>query len=111
MQAQALIDQLGMRNVLVRARQLRHDEMREARKKSLGVSLRDADGIKEAVPGVELVGPRLKIEPWRVQAGDAQDRRHGVRRLAPAPEPGGAAAGRGALLRRPATSGTTPRCA
>ncbi len=70
MQAQALIDQLGMRNVLVRARQLRNDEMREARKKSLGVSTRDADGIKEAVPGVELVGPRLKIEPWRVQAGD-----------------------------------------
>jgi putative ABC transport system permease protein len=69
-QAQALIDQLGMRNVLVRARQLRPDEMREARKKSLGVSVRDADGIKEAVPGVELVGPRLKIEPWRVQAGD-----------------------------------------
>jgi putative ABC transport system permease protein len=69
-QAQSLIDQLGMRNVLVRARQLRNDEMREARKKSLGVSMRDADGIKEAVPGVELVGPRLKIEPWRVQAGD-----------------------------------------
>jgi putative ABC transport system permease protein len=69
LQAQALIDQLGMRNVLVRARQLRPDELREARKKSLGVSLRDADGIKEAVPGVEMVGPRLKIEPWRVQAG------------------------------------------
>jgi putative ABC transport system permease protein len=69
-QAQALIDQLGMRNVLVRARPLRNDEMREARKKSLGVSMRDADGIREAVPGVELVGPRLKIEPWRVQAGD-----------------------------------------
>ena len=31
--------------------------MREARKKSLGVSLRDADGIKEAVPGVETGGP------------------------------------------------------
>jgi putative ABC transport system permease protein len=71
-QAQALIDQLGMRNVLVRARTLRFDEMREARKKSLGVSLRDADAIKEAVPGVELVGPRLKIEPWRVQAGEAK---------------------------------------
>jgi putative ABC transport system permease protein len=71
-QAQALIDQLGMRNVLVRARTLRYDEMREARKKSLGVSLRDADAIKEAVPGVELVGPRLKVEPWRVQAGDTK---------------------------------------
>ncbi|HEY0711096.1 MAG TPA: ABC transporter permease [Polyangia bacterium] len=68
LEAQALIDSLGMRNVLVRARQLRPDEMREARKKSLGVSLRDAQGIKEAVPGVELVGPKVKVEPWRVQA-------------------------------------------
>jgi putative ABC transport system permease protein len=71
-QAQALIDQLGMRNVLVRSRQLKPDELREARKKSLGVSLRDSDGIKEAVPGVELVGPRLRIEPWRVQAGETR---------------------------------------
>jgi putative ABC transport system permease protein len=71
-QAQALIDELGLRNVLVRARQLRPDELQVARKKSLGVSLRDAQAIKEAVPGVELVGPRLKVEPWRVQAGDAK---------------------------------------
>ena len=72
LEAQAMIDRLGMRNVLVRARQLRPDEMREARKKSLGVSLRDAQGIKEAVPGVDLVGPKLKIEPWRVQAAGAR---------------------------------------
>ncbi len=71
-QAQAMIDQLGMRNVLVRARNLRQDEQREARKKSLGVSLRDSDAIKEAVPGVELVGPKLKIEPWRIQAGGSK---------------------------------------
>ena len=72
LQAQSLIDQLGMRNVLVRARQLRPDEMREARKKSLGVSLRDVDAIQEAVPGVDLVGPRLKIEPWRVQGAHSK---------------------------------------
>jgi putative ABC transport system permease protein len=71
-QAQAMIDQLGMRNVLVRSRQLRPEELREARKKSLGVSLRDARAIAEAVPGVELVGPRLKVEPWRVQAGETR---------------------------------------
>jgi hypothetical protein len=67
-QAQDLIDRLGLRNVLIRARQLRPDELREARRKSLGLSLRDAQAIEEAVPGVELVGPRLKIEPWRVQS-------------------------------------------
>jgi putative ABC transport system permease protein len=70
LQAQTLIDQLGIRNVLVRSRQQRPEELREARKKSLGVSPRDTQAIAEAVPGVELVGPRLKVEPWRVQAGE-----------------------------------------
>ncbi len=71
-QAQAFIDQMGLRNVLIRARQLRPDELQEARKRSLGLSLRDAEAIREAVPGAELVGPKLKIEPWRVLAGAAK---------------------------------------
>ncbi|MCG5051489.1 MAG: ABC transporter permease [Myxococcales bacterium] len=71
-QAQDLIDRLGMRNVLVRARQLRPDDLREARKKSLGLSLRDVQAIEEAVPGVAMVGPRLKVEPWRIQAAGAK---------------------------------------
>ncbi len=71
-QAQQMIDQLGLRNVLVRARQLKADELRTARQKSLGVSLRDADAIAEAVSGVDMVGPRLRVDPWRVQAGDTK---------------------------------------
>ncbi len=69
LQAQSFIDRMGLRNILVRARQLRPDELQAARKKSLGVSLRVAAAIREAVPGVQVVAPRLKIEPWRVQAG------------------------------------------
>ncbi len=67
-QAQAFIDQMGLRNVLIRARQLRPDELTESRKRSLGVSLRDADAISEAVSGVDLVGAKLKVEPWKVFA-------------------------------------------
>jgi putative ABC transport system permease protein len=71
-QAQSFIDRMGLRNILVRARQLRPDELQAVRKKSLGVSLRDADAIREAVPGVEMVAPRVKIEPWKVQAGESR---------------------------------------
>jgi putative ABC transport system permease protein len=71
-QAQSFIDQMGLRNVLIRARQLRPDEMQEARKRSLGVSLRDAEAIREAIPGAELVGPRIKVDPWRVLAGTSK---------------------------------------
>jgi putative ABC transport system permease protein len=71
-QAQSFIDRMGLRNILVRARQLRPDELQAVRKKSLGVSLRDADAIREAVPGVEMVAPRVKIEPWKLQAGESR---------------------------------------
>jgi putative ABC transport system permease protein len=71
-QAQSFIDRMGLRNILVRSKQLRNDELLAARKKSLGVSLRDAEAIREAVPGVQIVAPRLKVEPWKVQAGEAR---------------------------------------
>jgi putative ABC transport system permease protein len=71
-QAQAFIDRMGLRNILVRARQLRPDELQAVRKKSLGVSLRDADAIREAVPGVQMVAPRVKVEPWKVQAAESR---------------------------------------
>jgi putative ABC transport system permease protein len=71
-QAQSFIDRMGLRNILVRARQLRPDELQAVRKKSLGVSLRDADAIREAVPGVEMVAPRVKVEPWKLQAGESR---------------------------------------
>jgi putative ABC transport system permease protein len=71
-QAQSFIDRMGLRNILVRAKQLRPDELLAVRKKSLGVSLRDVEAVREAVPGVELVAPRVKIDPWKVQAGESR---------------------------------------
>jgi putative ABC transport system permease protein len=71
-QAQSFIDRMGLRNILVRAKQLRPDELQGVRKKSLGVSLRDAEAVREAVPGVELVAPRVKVDPWKVQAGESR---------------------------------------
>ena len=65
-QALGTIERLGLRNVLVRGRELTEQEAREIRRKSLGVSFRDATAIAEAVPGVELVAPRIEIEPYKV---------------------------------------------
>src|SRR3954447_10039550 len=53
-QAQSFIDRMGLRNILLRSKQLRPDELQAIRKKSLGVSLRDAEAVREVVPGVEL---------------------------------------------------------
>jgi putative ABC transport system permease protein len=65
-QALGMIERLGLRNVLVRARDLPDQEAQEIRQKSLGVSFRDAAAIAEAVPGVELVAPRIEIKPYKV---------------------------------------------
>jgi putative ABC transport system permease protein len=73
-QALGMIERLGLRNVLIRAREFKDDELREIRKKSLGVSRRDAAAVAEAVPGVELVAPRIHIEPKKVLADAGKTR-------------------------------------
>jgi putative ABC transport system permease protein len=67
-QALDMIERLGLHNVLVRAKSFKDDEAQEIRRKSLGVSRRDAAAIAEAVPGVRLAAPRIRIEPAKVIA-------------------------------------------
>jgi len=67
-QALAMIESLGLRNLLVRALTLDDDEAMEVRQRSPGVSLRDATAIEEGVPGVVEASPRIRIDPWKVIA-------------------------------------------
>jgi putative ABC transport system permease protein len=82
-QALQLIDKLGVRNVVVRAKDFRPDELAEVRKKSLGLSLRDVEAIREAVPGAETIVPRLQIEPYKVlsASGKTESKVYGVSHL------------------------------
>ncbi|MCH9684025.1 MAG: ABC transporter permease, partial [Deltaproteobacteria bacterium] len=81
--ALALIDRMGVRNVVVRAKQFEQDELKELRKKSIGVSRRDVDAIREAVPDAEIVAPRLELEPYKVLSagGKSESAVFGVSRL------------------------------
>src|SRR5947209_14009221 len=63
--AMETIGRLGLRNVIVRAKEIKPDDRAELRKKSLGVSLRDAEAIREAVPNVERVLPRVDVKPYK----------------------------------------------
>ena len=71
-QALAMIERLGLRNVLVRGKELGREQAPEIRKRSPGLAARDAAAIAAAVPGVELVAPRLEIDAWAVRAGAAK---------------------------------------
>src|SRR5687767_491402 len=66
------IGRLGLRNVIVRAKQVKPEDRQELRKKSLGVSLRDAEAIVEAVPNVERVLPRIEVKPYKIMAPGAK---------------------------------------
>ncbi len=79
-QAMEMIERLGLRNVLLKAKDFKKEELDEIRKKSPGVSLRDGEAIAEALPEVELVAPVVKIEPYKVLAagGSAQCQVYGV---------------------------------
>lgn len=79
-QALGMIERLGLRNVLVRDRPIKQDDLREVRTKSLGVSERDAAAIVEAIAGVEAVLPRMSIDPYKVlsASGKAEAKVYGV---------------------------------
>ncbi len=79
-EAMETISRLGLHNVVVRAKQLKDDDLQEIRAKSLGVSMRDAEAIRDAVPGVELVAPKAEIEPYAVLAagGATESQVYGV---------------------------------
>jgi putative ABC transport system permease protein len=66
------IGRLGLRNVIVRAKEVKPEERMELRKKSLGVSLRDGDAILEAVPDIESVLPRIEVKPYMIMAPGAK---------------------------------------
>jgi putative ABC transport system permease protein len=67
-QAMEMIDRLGLRNILIRDKDLDDDELREIRKNSLGLSRRDTQAIEEGVPGVELAVPRVEVDTHKIMA-------------------------------------------
>ena len=80
-EALALIDAMGQRNVIVRAKDPeRENDRQEIRKKSPGLAPRDVLAIREAVPGVESVVSEVQVEAWKVlsAAGRAKPEVKGV---------------------------------
>jgi putative ABC transport system permease protein len=78
-QALAMIERLGLSNVLVRSRDFRPDELAEVRKKSQGLAPRDMAALEEAVPGAAFAVPLVKVTPWRVRGdGSAEAQVFGV---------------------------------
>lgn len=61
LQALSLIERMGVRNVVVRGLEMKQEQLREVRKKSVGVSLRDVEAIRDVIAGAETVLPRVRV--------------------------------------------------
>ena len=81
-QALEMIERLGLRNVVLEAKELDREDLTEIRKQSPGLSARDVDAVYEAVQGVEWVAPRVKVEPYEVLSanGNVDAMAYGVSR-------------------------------
>jgi putative ABC transport system permease protein len=67
--ALALIDRLGTRNIVIRGKSFKPEELAVLRKKSLGLSQRDVAAIEEAVAGVAFAAPRIEVDPYKIIGG------------------------------------------
>ncbi len=67
-QAQALeiIDAMGLRNILVREKPLDAEELYTVRERSLGLSLRDIEGLRSIAPEVVAASARKQVRANRV---------------------------------------------
>jgi len=75
-EALRLIESMGLRNVLVEARDFDEDTLREIREHSVGLSQSDVRAIEQTLPSVEGVSAEKKIKTWslfsRQASSDAQ---------------------------------------
>lgn len=61
-----IIDTMGLRNVIVRDRELRDEDLKKVRENSLGLSLRDLQGIAEVTPDVEASSARKRVKTFQI---------------------------------------------
>ncbi|MEM7480156.1 MAG: ABC transporter permease [Acidobacteriota bacterium] len=71
-QALGMIQSLGLDNILVRDASPDGEELEEIRRRTPGLSPRDALALEEAVEGVAEASPRVLIEPYRVFSADGR---------------------------------------
>jgi len=71
-EALKLIDSMGLRNVLVNARQMDGQQLKEIREHSIGLSLRDIEVAEETLPFIENISAEKQIRTFIVFSSFAQ---------------------------------------
>jgi len=71
-QALELIEGMGLRNLIVEARELDSESLKEVRKYSTGLSVRDAEAIAETLPFAEAWAGSRRFRTWSLFSREGQ---------------------------------------
>ena len=73
-QALELIEGMGLRNLIVEARELDGEALKEVRKYSAGLNVRDAESITTTLPFVESFAGSARFRTWTLFSREGQSR-------------------------------------
>ena len=62
----ALIDTMGLRNIIIRDREYKEEDLKKIRENSLGLSMRDVQAIRAVVPELETYSARKRVKPFQI---------------------------------------------
>src|ERR1043166_2089595 len=62
----SLIDTMGLRNVIIRERESREEDLKKIRENSLGLSLRDVQAINAVTPDIESWSARKRVKTFQI---------------------------------------------
>jgi putative ABC transport system permease protein len=62
----ALIDTMGLRNVLIREREAREEDLKKVRENSLGLALRDVQALNDVTPDIETWSARKRVKTFQI---------------------------------------------
>jgi putative ABC transport system permease protein len=65
-EALAVIQKMGLRNIIVQAKEFEPDELRIIRQDSPGLSLRDADALRYSLPKGTIVSAKKEVKPYQI---------------------------------------------
>jgi putative ABC transport system permease protein len=61
-----LIDSMGLRNIIVRDREFKDEDLKRIRENSLGLSLRDIEAICAVTPNIEDYSARKRVKTYQI---------------------------------------------
>ncbi|HZS04902.1 MAG TPA: ABC transporter permease [Blastocatellia bacterium] len=62
----ALIDTMGLRNIIIRDREFKEEDLKKIRENSLGLSMRDVQAIQAVAPDIESYSARKRVKPFQI---------------------------------------------